>query len=98
MSRILQLLAVLILVLGIIAIAGMGEEGAGQDTQTQFYVGPDPAGGWSLSAGAPGRFVEPVDRQPCNKSDHGTLSSSGKWICIEHYNPHGYWWRPWPER
>ena len=86
MRHIAELVFVLFIVLLILAIAGMGEEGAGQDTQTQFYVGPDPAGGWSLSAGAPGR------------SDHGTLSSSGKWLCIEHYNPHGYWWRPWPER
>ena len=98
MRHIAELVFVLFIVLLILGIAWMGEEGAGQDTQTQFYVGPDPQGGWSFSAGPPGRYVEPVNQQPCNKADHGTLSSSGKWICIEHYNPHGYWWRPWPER
>lgn len=97
MRHLLELVFILIIILFIIGLAAGGEEGQAMTTSTQIHVGADPAGGWSFSAGPPGRYVEPYDRQPCNKADHGTLSTSGKWICIEHYNPPGYWWRPWPE-
>ena len=93
MKHLISLLIILFVAWIILIGSVVDPTGKGTDTQTQITIGNG-----EVYFGPPGLGPEPYDTQPCNKANHGQLSPSGRWICIENgRSPGTYRWRPWPE-